>query len=45
METSHYDLAPALGERPLPSGRSVVLRVRGTTEELEVRSPAGEVPG
>src|SRR5438105_2904123 len=40
------EAAPALPsalERPLPSGRSVVLRIRGTTEELEVRSPAGDV--
>lgn len=27
----------------LPSGRSVVLRVAGEQEELEVRSPTGEV--
>ncbi len=30
-------------ERFLPSGRSVVLKVAGTCEELEVRSPQGEV--
>src|SRR5262245_20165863 len=29
--------------RDLPSGRSVVLKVTGAGEELEVRSPAGEV--
>ncbi len=30
-------------ERPLPSGRSVVIRVTGAAEELEVRSPGGAV--
>lgn len=34
-------LSPS-SERVLPSGRSVILRV-GDTEELEVRSPDGEV--
>jgi phage gp45-like len=28
---------------PLPSGRSVIVRVHGGAEELEVRSPAGAV--
>jgi len=30
-------------EHPLPSGRSVVVKVDGGREELEIRSPAGEV--
>jgi phage gp45-like len=30
-------------ERSLPSGRSVVVRIDGGKEELEVRSPQGEV--
>lgn len=30
-------------ERSLPSGRSVVLKVNGSREELEVRSPGGDV--
>lgn len=30
-------------DRILPSGRSVVLRVAGSAEELEIRSPSGEV--
>ncbi len=34
---------PATRERSLPSGRSVVLKVTGAGEELEVRSPAGAV--
>jgi hypothetical protein len=29
--------------RPLPSGRSVVIRQSGAQDEIEVRSPAGEV--
>jgi hypothetical protein len=36
------DLLPPATTRQLPSGRSVVLRV-GDAEELEVRSPDGEV--
>lgn len=31
------------GETPMPSGRSVVVRVNGTNEELEIRSAQGEV--
>ncbi len=30
-------------ERRLPSGRSVVVRIKEGTEELEIRSPHGEV--
>jgi hypothetical protein len=33
----------ATPERSLPSGRSVVLKVTGEGEELEVRSPSGAV--
>src|SRR4051812_44908532 len=33
---------PAESRHSLPSGRSVVLRIVGTNEELEVRSPSGE---
>lgn len=36
------DILPETSQRTLPSGRSVVLRV-GDTEELEIRSPDGEV--
>jgi hypothetical protein len=33
----------ATTERDLPSGRSVIVRLDGGKEELEVRSPQGEV--
>jgi hypothetical protein len=36
------DLLPEATERSLPSGRSIILRV-GDVEELQVRSPDGEV--
>src|SRR5262245_27824783 len=35
--------APEAKERTLPSGRSVIVKVAGGREELEVRSPAGEI--
>lgn len=36
-------LVAAAAERVLPSGRSVVVRLSGRNEELEIRSPRGEV--
>lgn len=39
-DRSEVDAAP---QRKLPSGRSVVLKVAGDHEALEVRSPNGEV--
>ncbi len=35
--------APAIRERSLPSGRSVVLKATSAGEELEVRAPGGTV--
>jgi len=42
------ELAPTVSNEfanahPLPSGRSVVVKVDGGREELEIRSPAGDV--
>ncbi len=36
-------LSPERAERVLPSGRSVVVRVTEAGEELQVRSPSGEI--
>jgi hypothetical protein len=36
-------LSRSIQDEVLPSGRSVVLRINGAKEELEVRSPTGEV--
>lgn len=42
-ERTIVDLVELREEQPLPSGRSVVLRVGEAPEELEIRSPRGEL--
>lgn len=42
VRAAQVGLEPVSGRR-LPSGRSVVLKLADNQEELEVRSPAGEV--
>jgi hypothetical protein len=37
------DLETSIEPRTLPSGRSVVVRLAGGAEELEIRSPRGDV--
>jgi hypothetical protein len=45
MPTTTSDVSPdnELQSRDLPSGRSVVVRVSGVAEEIEVRSASGDV--
>jgi hypothetical protein len=43
MNTSQAKHVETTQERALPSGRSVVVRVNGGSEELEVRSAEGDV--
>lgn len=43
MTTTPVELENADRQQVLPSGRSVVVRLAGAAEEIEVRSPAGDV--